>query len=299
MILISSFIQVGVIVSSILGTELYVAGGWVLVGMGVACFNILPLLLLPLLGNINVEKSSEQKVVSSDEKELLEKELLEKELLEKELQSKFTPGPQPISNWTRRVAFYFPDVVLFLNNVVAEIIGYVLPVRIVYSSTYSLTSAVPLLRIFGIVSFISALTLSYLSSRFRNFNIIRTMMIGNVLYHSGAVVAFGATTSNFRFLNFSHQLLIGLVLMGLGEACHLNLCIPSKFALYDKWGLEKRGLGEEAAKLYNIVLNLASTVGTVMSALSLSDESEVPTVAGISGLGAFLFIGLLLSNLVK
>ena len=289
MILISSFIQVGVIVSSILGTELYVAGGWVLVGMGVACFNILPLLLLPLLVNINVEKSSEQKVVSCDEKELLEKEL----------QSKFTPGPQPISNWTRRVAFYFPDVVLFLNNVVAEIIGYVLPVRIVYSSTYSLTSAVPLLRIFGIVSFISALTLSYLSSRFRNFNIIRTMMIGNVLYHSGAVVAFGATTSNFRFLNFSHQLLIGLVLMGLGEACHLNLCIPSKFALYDKWGMDKRGLGEEAAKLYNIVLNLASTVGTVMSALSLSDESEVPTVAGISGLGAFLFIGLLLSNLVK
>ena len=43
--------------------------------------------------------------------------------------------------------------------------------------------------------------------------------------------------------------------MGLGEACHINLYTPSKFSLYEKWSLDNRSLGEQSAKMFNIVLS--------------------------------------------
>ena len=120
------------------------------------------------------------------------------------------------------------------------------------------------------------------------------MAIGNLFYHCGAVVVFGGTTINFKFLEFTHQLLIGLILMGIGEACHLNLYTPSKFYFYKKWSLDNSGLGEQSAKIFNIVLSLASTLGTVLSALVVMEESEIPTITAISGLGVFLILGLFL-----
>ena len=183
---------------------------------------------------------------------------------------------------------------LFLNNAVCEFIMYLLPARILYSTTLSISSAVKLLSIFSIVSFISALTLSFIAGRIKQFNVITTMAIGNVFYHCGVVVAFGATTSNFKFLEFTHQLLIGLILMGIGQACYLNLYTPSKFYLYKKWSLDNSGLGEQSAKLFNIVLSLASALGTVVSALAVMEESEIPTITAISGLGVFLILGLFL-----
>lgn len=288
MILISSFMQVGAILSTILGTELFVAGGWVLVSIGLASFNILPLLLLPCLTDIQVKENLHQRVESTDEEDSSGSS-----------DQCSSIGPQSITLLSRKVAFYFPDVVLFLNNSVCELIGFVLPARILYSSSLSLSSAVQVLRIFSTVSLISALTLSFIAGRIKRFNVVVTMAVGNLFFHFGAVVAFGATTNDFKFLEFTHQLLIGLTLMGLGEACHLNLYTPSKFSFYEKWNLHNSGLGEQAAKIYNVVANLASCLGTVISALSLSDESEIPTIVAISGLGVSLTLGLFLCNLVK
>ena len=282
MILISSFQQVGVIVSSIVGTELYVSGGWVLVGVGVAAFNLLPLVLLLLLKNIQLKEGFYQKVELCENEDSIDLPLRRNSI-----------DSQAISLWQRKAAFYFPDVVLYFNNTVTAFIEYILPVRIVYSSTIPLATAVLLLiGTLGFVSFLSALSLSYISSRGSRLNILNTMMVGNLLFHSGAVVAFGATTSNFRFLDFTLQLLLGLILMGLGEACHFNLCIPSKFAFYDQWNLEKRALGEHSAKIYNIVVNASSMTGTVVSALSLTVESELPTVTVIASVGVLLLVGL-------
>ena len=56
--------QFGAVFSSILGTELFVAGGWVSVSFGTASFNILPLLVLPLL--MKVKESRRIKVDSTD-----------------------------------------------------------------------------------------------------------------------------------------------------------------------------------------------------------------------------------------
>jgi len=280
MILISSFMQLAAMVSTIMGTELYASSGWVSVGFGVASFNILPLVILPFLKNIKVQESVQQKV----------------ETVDPAVRSK---GLQSVSQWSRRIAYYIPEVVLFLNNMVVELVVYVLPPRIVQSTTMSITSAVSLLRILGIASFLSALTLSFIAGKFQKFNVLGVMAAGNVSYYCGAAVAYGATTYHFRFLGVTHQLIIGLIFMGLGGACHLNLCIPSKFYLHEKWNLNKDCLGQQAAKIYNIVISLSSMLGTVMSALSLTCKSEVPTVAGMSGLGVVLTVGLLLCYLVK
>ena len=288
MILISSFIQVGVVFAAILGTELFVAGGWVLVGFGIASFNILPLLVLPFLKNREAKNSCGQKVNSTNMEP------------QESTDGSKSICPQPISIWSREIAFYFPDVVLLLNNAVCDLIAYVLPARILYSTaTISLNSAVKIMRIFSTVSLISALTLSFIAGRIEKFNFITTMAIGNFFYHIGAVMAFGATTCDFKFFDFTYQVVIGLVLMGLGEACHANLYTPSKFYFYEKWNLNNSGLGERAAKIYNIVLSVSSILGTVLSALSLTEESEIPTIAVISGLGVFLTLGLFLCNLVK
>ena len=236
MILISSFIQIGVVFAAILGTELFVAGGWVLVGLGIASSNILPLLVFPFLTNIEVKESNKQKVDSNDKES--------PELTDRSN----SIGSQSVPLWSQKVAFYFPDLMLFLNNAVCEFIMYLLPARILYSSTFSISSAVKFLSIFSIVSFISALTLTFIAGRIEKFNVITTMAIGNVFYHCGAVATFGATTRTFKFLEFTHQLLIGLILMGIGQACYLNqLYTSSKFYLYKKWSLDNSGLGTQSA----------------------------------------------------
>ena len=247
--------QVGAFLSAILGTELFVAGGWVLVGLGMASFNILPLLVLPFLTNIEMKESCKRKDDSKNKES-------------------HRVGPQSIPLWPQKIAFYFPDVVLFLNHTVCDLMMYVLPAKILYSSTFSLNSAVKLLRIFSIASFISALTLSFIAGRIKKFNIIPTLALGNVCYHIGAVVAFGATTFDFKFFDFTYQLVIGIVLMGLGEACHINLYTPSKFSLYEKWSLDNRSLGEQSAKMFNIVLSLAAALGTVLSALVVTSDGR-------------------------
>ena len=65
--------------------------------------------------------------------------------------------------------------------------------------------------------------------------------------------------------------------MDLGEGFSFNLYTPSKFYLYKKWSFDNSNLGERCAKVFNIVLNLASAVGTAVSALqSLTENSEIP-----------------------
>ena len=276
-ILISSMIPFGAILSVFIGTELYTTGGWVLVGIGVASCNLLPILLLLVVRNVTGKQGTQQ--LSSDPGN--------------------SPGPQSISLWYRKLAFYFPDLVLFLNNLVSQLLTYVLPARIFYSTTLTLTSAVSLMYCYGTASLVSALTLSFLAAKIRKFDVIGTMAVGSLVYHSGTVLAFSSTTAHYTFLAFPYQLVVGLILMGLGEACHVNLCISSKFALYEKWALDKTGLGQQSAKIYNISLNLSAMVGTTFSALSMTEQSELPNIAAMSGIGVFLAAGLLLCIQVK
>ena len=270
MIQISCFLQVGASIAAILSVELYDLSGWVAVSFGVASFNVLPLTLVPFFKRFEVLRTVRKDV--------------------------WTPisATRTTLTWKRTFAFYFSDAVLFVNNAVMGLIAFVLPARIVNYTGRSLKTAVVLLQINIVISIISALALSLVTDRLKIFGIQRAMAIGNVIYHIGVIMAFGATTSLFRFLNTKTQLVVGSVLLGLGKAFHLNLCIPSKFNLYERWCRDKTGLGEQAARISNIALNLSSALGAVISAFSLTDDSGVFTVAVISGLCVFLTLGLLI-----
>ena len=280
MIQISSFSHIGTILSCIISAQLYVSGGWVLVGFGMASFNIILIVLIPFFRTIEVKESFKMKV-----------QMRSGEKLHK--------VPQAKLSWQRKIAFYCSDIILFVNNMVNDLVAYVLPPRIVQSTAMSLAAAVSLFHIYTVASLLSALILSFFAVRMKKNGVLKIIALGNLVYHVGNVLAFGATTSLFRFLDTTPQLVIGLVLIGVGEPFHLNLGISCKFSLYERWGLDSGGLGEQGSRINNMALNLASALGTVVSALSLSDESEIPTVAAISGVGVLLTTGMMICNLVK
>ena len=288
MIQISSCIQIGASVSAILSAALYVAGGWVLVGLGVASFNIIPIILIPFFRRIEVRKNCQ-----------CQRKFRARGGGKPPLVRNYSIVPDTMSTWQRTVAFYCSDVVLFLNNLVFELVAYVLPARFVQSETIALTAAVSMFHVCSVVSLLSALLLSFLAVRIKNFGILRTMAAGNVIYYGGVILAFGATTSFFRIQGTTTQLVVGLVLLGLGEPCHLNLCISSKFSLYEKWRLSNGGLGEQASRINNLALTLSSALGTVVSAVALTDQSGIPTVAAISGVCVLLTVGLIVCDWVR
>ena len=286
MIQISSCIQVGAILAAILSAALYDSGGWVSVSLGVASFNIILLIILiPFFKFVEAKKICQKRV--------------EMRTARPPLARSYRIVPQATSSWPRTIAFFVADVVLFSNNVVSDFLAYALPARIVHSAAISLTEAVSLFHISSVISLFSALILSFFSVPIKEFGHLKTMAIGNLVYHGGALLAFGATTSLFKFLTSKTQLVIGLVLLGLGEPFHLNLGISSKFSLYERWKLSNGGLGEQASRINNVALNLSSGLGTVLSVLSLSDAGEIPSVAAISGLCVLLTMALLVCNLVR
>ena len=286
MIQISSFSHIGTILSCIISAQLYVSGGWVLVGFGMASFNIILIVLIPFFKTLEMKDSIKVKAqTSSGEKQPL-------------VQNNCYM-PQAKLSWQRTIAYYCPDIVLFLNNLVNDLMNFVLPPRIVNSTEMSLTAAVSLFHTYNVFSLLSALILSFFAVRMKKFGVLKIMAIGNLVYFGGNVLAFGATTRLFRFLDTTTQLVVGLVLIGVGEPFYLNYGISCKFSLYEKWGVGSSGLGEQGSRINNMALNLASAKGTVFSALSLSDESDIPTVAALSGLGVLLTMAILICSLVR
>ena len=311
MIQISSFNQIATILSGIVSAQLYVSGGWVLVSFGMASFNIIPIVLIPFFRTIEAKESFEMKAQARSKEKLplaqkncsvpkvpvlqIIPENFPPEDVARSESGELSRVGHPASNsvppvklsWQRTIAFYCPDIVLFLNNLVNDLMNYVLPLRIVHSTAMNLTAAVSLFYIYNVISLVFALILSFFAVRMKKFGVLKIMAIGNLVNLGGYVLAFAATTSHFRFLDATTQLVIGLVLIGLGEPFYLNLGISCKFSLYERWGLDISGLGEQGSRINNMALNLSSALGTVVSALSLSDESEIPTVAAISGLGCY------------
>lgn len=282
-ILISAFLQIGAILSAILSAELFVYGGWAFVGLVIACFNVFPLMLLPAVSTVHNDKN-----IKKNHGQGVKRELLAQNSVDSCIISERSNRFETVTSKTRKVAFYIPDLMVFFNNLVCDLIAYALPARIVLYSQIPLSTAVPLFQTGNLCSLFAALTFSYLASRNKKFDVIGLMATANIMYYFGSIVAFASTTTTMQFLGFPYQLLIGLVFMGIGEAGHLNLCIMSKFALYDKWNMRKTGLGKRSTILNNIALSLSSAAGTAISGYSLTEESEIPTVATLIGLGVCL-----------
>lgn len=297
-ILISCFLQIGAILSAIISAELYVHGGWLLLGLALATVNFLPLILLPPVRSVQkrIRRLSRRGICKGIEKKLLAVESMENGTVIEDGKKLGFQSPNTIS---RKFAFYMPDILVFMNNLVCDLIAYVLPARIVLYSSVPLSAAVPLFQIGNLCSLFLALLYSFLASKNKTFDVLNMMAVANVSYYLGSVIAFAATTTTFRVIPFFYQLIIGLVLMGLGEAGHLNLLILSKFSLYEKWKLPRSGLGKRSTMINNVSLSISSALGTAISGFSLTKNSEIITMTSLTGVCIFLTIGLILARVVK
>ena len=172
------------------------------------------------------------------------------------------------------IAFYMPDLAVFVNNLVFNMMIYVVPVRMVEFNDRSLNSAVLAINlIINSVCLISSIVLGQLTKR---VDVIMTMLVGNAVFYGGCILVYGSTT---EFLAFPVSFEIGCVLIGIGDASIVNLCIVSKLVLYKKWGASNTDLGKHATTVFNATMCLSAVLGTVVSGLTTTRDSEIPTLA--------------------
>lgn len=282
MILISIFSQIGIMISAIMATKLYVSGGWLLVGLILATLNLLPIILLPLVRRAQtMTMGRSNQVENSTEKDAV------------------NAGFDKIKTLSRALAFYMPDILVFFNNFTGSLIAYALPARIAISNEISLNVAVPLFQIGNFCSCLTALLYSYLAGKHKTIDTLKGMAAANALFYLGCLISFSSTTESLQLLPYPYQLCIGLVIMGIGKAGHLNLLMVSKFALYNKWRLKIGGLGKRSATINNVMLCLSSGLGSAVSGVFLKAESEIPIVAFLIGAGIILSSGIILARYVE
>ena len=267
------------ILASIVTARLYSQGGWFLVGSGLVAFNCLALILLPAIKSI-VKQSGPIGITLSE---------LNENVSDDEHPQNQTPG------CLRRMVFYIPDVVLFLNNVMYNVLVFDLTDRMVMFSGKDLDTAVLFMNLLNVFSFLSTLVLGYIADK-NLFNIFDIMIFGNVAFVAGCVLAYGSTT---KYLHFAFGVEIGSVLIGIGDAAIVNLSIVSKFVLYERWGLTVAGLGARSTVTNNLVLNLSVASGIVLSGFTLTEDSEITVLSFSAGIFILVSIGLILCRVVK
>lgn len=276
-VLISCVTQVGSILSAIISAELYVYGGWPFVALILATFNFLPLILLLPVHQI---QRTRQTLNSVEGETVKGSEIQEFHSAE--------------SNW-RKFAFYMPDVMLFMNNVISNMMAYSLPKRIVMTSDMGLGVAVSLFQVGNGVSLLTGLFYSFLAGKKKSFNVFNAMIVCTALLYIGSLLAFCSIEVEL----FPFQQIVGLMMMGIGLTAHRNLSIVSKFSLYEKWGLQNDGLGKKSTVINNIARCISNALGTTISGFLLSKETDIPIVTSLTGAGVFLTIGLVVAKHVK
>jgi predicted MFS family arabinose efflux permease len=69
--------------------------------------------------------------------------------------------------------------------------------------------------------------------------------------------------------------------------------------MFKRWGLANKGLGSKSTKVNNLVVNISSALGTILSGITHSRDSEVPALGTTGGVFFIVSVGLLFSKLVK
>ena len=277
-VIISSSMHLATIISSILGVQIYTRGGWIFVGPAVASLSILPLFLIPairgLQGTVGYTRDTEDKITPTEDEEDL-------------------PSEKTLTG-LRRVTYYMPDVAVFFNNMMFHLLLYVLPTRMVEFTGRDLNEAILFINLLNVFSFASALALGYLADKL--LNVFNVMILGNIVFYVGCTLAFGSTT---QFLQFPFDFETGSVLVGIGDAAVINLAIMSKFVMFQKWGVSIEGLGARSTAVNNLVQNLSSAAGTILSGMTLSRGSEIPALGTAGGALVGVTICLVLCKLVR
>ena len=264
MVFISGSMHIGIIFGITVSAELYETGGWLLTGLVIPILDIILMSILPVFGKIHrtIGHGNCTGTVNAECEPMVNDIGVEQILKDK---------PSKL----QKVAYLIPDVAVFLNNLVIVALIFSIPPRIEIFSRKSISTAVLFSTLLLVFSFLASIALAVVTNRK-----IRTeyaMLIGNVMFHVGAILAFGSTT---EFLNFPLSYEIGCFLVGIGDAGVINLAVMSKFSLYEKWGVRTDGLAEKSTALFNFSMSISAAVGAVFGGLTITRESEIPAIFG-------------------
>ena len=282
MVITSGAMHVAIVIGIILGTELYITGGWLMTGFLIAVFDIIPILLLPVIGNI-IKRTTDDLDVKTPQ-------------LNDTKPAVSAEGDVLKDNPTRlqQFVFFLPDLAVFLNNIAYILLTFSIPVRIKEFSGKSLRTAALFSTLMVVFSFVSSMVLGFLLNK--RFGPSIVMLVGNVVFYVGAVMSYGSTT---EFLAFTGSFELGSVLIGIGNAAVINIAVMSKFSLYEKWQVKTEGLAERSTAVFNFSLCISQALATVMGGLTITRASEVPTICA-AGVACFVnVVGFLLCLLVR
>ena len=279
MVLISGSMHIGYLTGILVSAELYIAGGWLLTGFLIAIFDVVLMFALPVVGKFH-RKISKITVLNKVEP------------TEVESKDGLTLKDRPSK--LQQLAFFVPDIAVFLNNLTYILLVYTIPPRFEKFSEKSLSTAVLFSSLLIVFSFVASIGLALVTGTKMRTDV--AMLIGNAVFYAGAILAFGSTT---EFLAFPGSYEIGSLLVGIGDAGVVNLAIMSKFSLYEKWGVKTDNLGERSTALYNFAMATSNAAGTVLGGLTITRASEIPTICGALAACFVNTVGFSLCILVK
>ena len=283
MVVISGSMYIGVIYGITVSAELYETGGWFLTGLIIPILDIILMSILPVFGKIHRTIGIGNCTGTANaECEPIVNDIGVEQIL-KDKPSKL-----------QKAAYFIPDIAVFFNNIAVIALIYSIPSRIELFSRTSISTAALFSTLLLFFSFLASIALAVVTNRK-----IRTeyaMLIGNVVFHVGAILAFGATT---EFLNFPLSYEIGCFLVGIGDAGVINLAIMSKFSLYEKWGIRTDGLAEKSTAPYNFSMSISAAVGTVLGGLTITRESEILAIFGAIAVCLINTVGFIACILIK
>ena len=281
-VLINNFLNVGVLVGSLVGAQLYVAGTWLAVGLGSAA---LSLFAFPALIPLYMIDSNPHRQLPLEEES-------------RRSQSRQTPEDASIGDYSRlfsveagslalaggeegvfsrlrtprRILIYLlPDIAYLFVNTVDMMLFVALPYRLVTYNDRPVLDAVFFTQIMNVVAFSVSIICGYIAST--KVNPFLVLAAGVVFHYGGAVMMFGSTTDSYMCVHYGLE--IGLVFLGLGVGILGTIPVMSKFILFEKWGLSIVGLGQHATAVNLLAVSVSAFFGIILSGTILSESSEI------------------------
>ena len=194
----------------------------------------------------------------------------------------------------RTLAFFLPDIVLFINNLCFILLITAIPERRRLAGETNTSHTVMMVNLVNVFSLVSSIGLSVTSGRVSTVFLL--MLGGNFLFYSGASLMYSATTT---FYSFPGSFELGTIIAGFGDASIVNMCITYKFELYRRWGVEMRSLGARSSIIYAFVMNISAILGGAISGVTVPESAERATLSVTLGTWILMNALLIIPRLVK
>ena len=260
--------HVGIMVMPVLSTYLYTVGGFMLPSAVAGLVSLTPLFCLPRIARY---------IEEGEEKGILDRKDLDHE---DEQELGVHESSDDLSFVGRYLIYYLPDLVVFLMNILFQLMVFTLPFRLKIFNNIPETTSTWMTAFAFFICFVSSLFVTKISDR---TNMFAVMITGTFVFYGGCFLALGYTTV---YLKVWGGALLGMTLYGLAEPTFYTLCLTSKFYIYKTLGKTTNNMGETASKTWKVGLTLGAIVGGLVAGHVTTRESEVWLFSLLSGAGA-------------